>query len=265
MLIETLSSRGRLSGATATSPATPASARRTPSAPPARREQERLDEELADQPPARRAERAPNGELPVPRRRLRQEQVRHVRARDQEQEPDRAQQDQQRRARRARERVLERHGHPVLEQIVALLVRLFVDPPRDRADVAIRLRDRHAVAQARDRAVVVRRPARVLAVQLGGHPEIGLRGETEPGRQHADDGKDRSIDLQVRLRKVLRRSEVLPPVAIADEDGGSRPLLRVAGGEIPPEDRLDVEDLQEAGRHVRHVRPRRLQKPPRRT
>ena len=238
MLIETLSSRGRLSGATATSPATPA----TPGEPRARRR------------PASRNASARNWRTSRPRaapsalrmassrstrRGLRQEQVRHVRARHQEQESDRAQQDQQRRARLARERVLERHDQPILEEIVALLVRFFVDPPRDRADVAIRLVDRHAVAQARDRAVVVRRPARAFAVQFGGHPEVGLRGETEPGGEHADDGEDRSIDLRCACEGPAR-SEVLPPVAITDEDGGS-PLLRVAAGELPSEDRLDVE------------------------
>ncbi len=62
------------------------------------REQKRLGQELTDQPSARRAKRASHGELALSDGKLRQQGIRHVRARDQQQEPHRPQQDQQRRA-----------------------------------------------------------------------------------------------------------------------------------------------------------------------
>ena len=228
MLIETLSSRGRFSGASATSPATPPSAPSTPRPPPTSESRKRFGQELTDQPSARRAERAANGELALSRRRLRQQQVRHVRARHQQQESHRAEQDQQRRASLARDRVLQRDDDSVLEEVIALLARRVVNAPGDRADVSIRLLDRHTVAEAPDRGVVVRRPARVLAVQIGRQPQIHVRREAESGREHADHGEDRAVDLQVRLREIPRRSEMLPPVSVADENGGAGPFLRVA-------------------------------------
>ena len=176
------------------------------------RKQECFGQELTDQPSARRTERAANGELALSHRRLRQQQIRHVRARHQQQESHGAEQDQQRRASLARDRVLQRDDHSILEEIVALLARRIVNAPGYRADVSIRLLDGHAVAEAPDRAVVVRRPAWVLAVQIGRQPQIHVCRETKSGREHADDGEDRAVNLQVRLREIPRRSEMLPPV-----------------------------------------------------
>ena len=188
------------------------------------RKQERFGEELTDQPSARRAERAANGELTLLHRRLCQQQVRHVRARHQQQESHGAEQDQQRRASPARDRVLQRDHHAIREKVVALLARRVVNAPRDRADVSIRLLDSHAVAEAPDRVVVVRRPARVFAVQIGRQPQIHVRRETKSGGSTPMTEKTAAVDLQVRLREIPRRSEMLPPVAIADKNGGAGAL-----------------------------------------
>ena len=104
----------------------------------------------------------------------------------------------------------------------------------------------------------MRRPAWVFAVQIGRQPQIHVCRETKSGREHADNGVDRAINLQVRLREVLRRSEILPPVSIADKNGGASPFFRVAGAEIPPEDRLNTEDLEKVGRDACNRRARRL-------
>ena len=229
------------------------------------RKQEGFGEELTDQPSARRAERAANGELVLPHRRLCQQQIRHVRARHQQQESHGAEQDQQRRASLAGDRVLQRDDHSILEEIIALLARCIVNAPRDRADVPIRLLDGHAVAETPDRGVVVRRPAWVVAVQLGRHPQIHVGRETKSGREHADNGEDAAVNLQVGLREIPRRSEMLPPVAIADENGGAGAFFRVAGAEIPAEDRLNPEDLEKARRNSGNRRARRLRSLPKRT
>ena len=52
----------------------------------------------------------------------------------------------------------------------------------------------------------------------------------------------------MRLLEIARRSEMLPPISIADKNGGSCPFFSVAGVEIPPEDRLNGEDLKKVGR-----------------
>ena len=56
------------------------------------REDQALGQQLPHQPPAARAERRADGHLALARRRPRQQQVRDVRARDQQQQPDRAEQ-----------------------------------------------------------------------------------------------------------------------------------------------------------------------------
>ena len=61
-----------------------------------RREQAALDQQLAHEAPARRADRRPDRELPPPHARPDQQQVRDVRARNQEHASDRAEEDEQR-------------------------------------------------------------------------------------------------------------------------------------------------------------------------
>ena len=132
-----------------------------------------------------------------------------------------------------------------------------MNPTRDRADVAIRLVDRHAVAQAGDGPVVVRRPARILAAEIGRHPELNLRRKVESGRQHADHREARAVDLQVNPREIARRSEVLTPVSGADEHSGRGALFRVRAHETATDDRLHAEHLEKVGRHASDDRARR--------
>src|SRR5258708_37987725 len=93
-------------------------------------------------------------------------------------------------------------------------------------------------SRRRGRVVIMRRPAWVFALQIGGHPQIDVCWETESSRKHADHGVDRVTNFQVRLREILRRSEILAPVSVADQSGGTGALLRGARVEIPPDDRL---------------------------
>ncbi len=153
------------------------------------RKQQRFGEELTDQPAARGAERVANGQLTLPCRGLRQQQVRDVRARDQQQKTDRAEQDQQRSASLPGDRFLQRHDNSVFKEIVALLAGSLVNALRERADVSIGLLDAYAVAQPSDRVIVVGSPAGIFAFQIGGQPQIGVRRKTKFGRQHADHGK----------------------------------------------------------------------------
>src|SRR6267143_971932 len=77
------------------------------------------------------------------------------------------------------------------------------------------------------------------------------------GRKNSDNGETRAINLQVRLREVPLRSEMLPPVFMADKKSGVGTFSRVVGAEVPPEDRLNAEDLEKVGRDVCNRRARR--------
>jgi hypothetical protein len=131
---------------------------------------------------------------------------------------------------------------------------------RDRADVSVRLLDGDPVAESRDRTVVMRRPVRIFAVQIGRHPQIDLRRETKTGGEHADHGEDLAANPQVRLRQIRRRPEILTPVTLADQGGGSGPCFRVAGAEAPSEDRRRAEDLEKIRRNHTDHRARRLRR-----
>src|SRR5579859_1986050 len=77
-------------------------------------------------------------------------------------------------------------------------------------------------------------------------------------REHTDNGEDRAINLQVRLREVLWRPEVLPPVSVADQNGGAGPFFRIARAKITTDDRLNAEDLEKVGGDVCDRRARGL-------
>ncbi len=135
-----------------------------------------------------------------------------------------------------------------------MLARGIVNAARDRADVSIRLLDSHTITKPPEGEVVMRRPAWIFAVQISRQPQIHVRRKTKCGREHAYNGENRAINLQVRLGEVRRRSELLPPISIADKNGGASPFFRVAGGEIPPEDRLNTENLEKVGGDARDHR-----------
>src|SRR5207302_1475566 len=125
-----------------------------------------------------------------------------------------------------------------------LLARRVVNASRYRADVLTRLLYSHTVAEAPDCRVVMGRSAWIFAVQIGRQPQIHLCRESKSRRKHADNGEDGATNLQVRLRQILRRSEMLPPVSIADKNGRASPFFRIASAEIPSDHRLNTEDLE---------------------
>ena len=153
-LSATLSSRGRLAGASAISSGHAEQRSHHAEAPPTSESSDGLREELTRSAararrPARREWRAP-ALVADAWASSRLATFAHATS---SRKPDRPQ--QQRAApgeRLAGDRILERHHQSVLEEIVALLARRVVNAPRDRADVLVRLPDRYAVAKARDRA-----------------------------------------------------------------------------------------------------------------
>ncbi len=139
-----------------------------------------------------------------------------------------------------------------------MLARGLVNAPGYRADVATGLFDGDTVAQAPGRTVVVRCPTWVFPFQVGWHPQIGVTRETKSCREHADNREDRRVNLQVGLREIPRRPQILPPVFMADENCGAGSLSRVADGEIAPEERLNTEHLEKVWRNGRNRSARGL-------
>lgn len=139
-----------------------------------------------------------------------------------------------------------------------MLAGAIVNTTRDRADVSVRLLDRHIVSEAPDCTVVMRGPARIFAVKIGWHPQARVWRELKPVREHANHGEDRVINFQARPRKVLRRSEILLPISITDQSDWSGAFPRVRGAEIAPDDRLNPEDLEKVGGDTCNHRAGRL-------
>ena len=181
--METLSKRGRFCGASAINPRHTRECSQHAEAAADERKQERFSKKLANQTSARRTQRAANGELTLSRRGLREQQVGDIGAGNQEKKSHRSEQNEQRRASFAGDRVLQRDDHPIFEEIVVLLARGIVNAARNRADVRVRLLDRHAVAEAPDCNVVVRSPAGIFAVEIGRQPQAPRPAgtETPPG------------------------------------------------------------------------------------
>src|SRR5260370_31296117 len=101
----------------------------------------------------------------------------------------------------------------------------------------------------------------ILSAQIGWQQEIHVGWEAKFRRKHADNRVHCTINLQARLREVPRRSEILSPVSIADKNGGAGPFFRVAGGEIPPQDRLNLGDPWKLGRDPWRHRARPVRSP----
>src|SRR5579864_7983146 len=132
----------------------------------------------------------------------------------------------------------------MFEEVLALFARGFVNPTRDRADIPVCHLGTHAVAKTRDCVIIVRGPALVFAPQIGRQPQIHIGRETKSVREHADNGVGRAVNLEVRLRQVLRRPESLLPVSITGENGGSSAFSCIAASKVPAKNRLNTENLE---------------------
>ena len=203
---------------------------RTPAAAAGDSEAQALGEQLADQPGAAGAEGQPYGDLALPRRRPRQQQVAEIGAGDQQHQRRGAEQDEQRigevaERRRARRRRL-RH-QPLIEHVPAR--RLVGDPavvagqPLLKDDVGVGLcrARRHAVAQPAERVQphhLLQAPRPVVQPGAAGqdgalhrqrHPRVRLLADRlagEPARRDAD-----HLDAPSRNARVAPIASDRPP------------------------------------------------------
>ena len=176
------------------------------------------------------AERMSNRQLASSGGGLREEQIRDVRARDEQQEQDGTEQHVERRAHAAGEEGLEGDGGGVRHQVIALLVGVANDVSSDRAEVRVRLRSAHTLAHPAQGREVVRRSVAVHWIELRRYPQFDSRRKLKSGGHHADDRVTAILDAERERREPRRRPEILRPVP----HGSRRRSVRRRHGDRPP-------------------------------
>jgi hypothetical protein len=211
------------------------------------REQEALGEDLADQPPARGADRRPDGHLALPRRGLREEHVRDVRAGDEQHEADRAEQDEERRAGRvvdARDLLRRDAQGPGARE-----GRLALERQAHRVHQLLRVGLRNARRQAPDAVEAARRGVALVGPQVIGQIDrFGVAVQLEAPRHDPDDGVRVVVEQDVAAEHV-RVAAVAPlPDVLADDRHRRRPRPPIVVAKPAAETRLHAEHREEARR-----------------
>jgi hypothetical protein len=228
-------------------------------------EHEALGQHQAHDPAAARPERAPQRELPLPRRPARQQQARHVGARDHQHEGDRAEH-HQKRAPRLAHQVLPQVAHDGARASVSIGIGLG-DPRHDHADVGLGLPVAHAGLEARVAVEVVRAPVlrRILEVpgalrhrETRRNPELRVVREAEPRRRHADHGIGLVVEQQRAPDHVGPRAEPRAPQRVADDHDVVAARSLLVRAEAAAEPRPDAHHLEEVGRDDHALAPLRL-------
>ena len=210
------------------------------------RQQQTLGQELARQPGPPRAERRPYRQFARTGRGAREQQVRDVRAGDEQHEGHRAEQQVQRRPGAAGDLLPQRHDR---RAFVCVAQRIGGREPRgDRPHLAPGLCQRDAWRQPGDHAVIVGRSRGRLGDRGGGEPDVGPRREAEAGRHHAHD-RIRLPEHRDRAAQSLAPAVEPAQPEVVGDDGGGRPLgPLLPRAEQPPEPRRDAEHVEELPR-----------------
>ena len=224
-----------------------------------RRHHERLGQQLPHEAEAIRPDRRPHRELALAIRRARDEQPRDVRAGDEQQKRDGADEHLQRPPHRARDFVTERAD----DGRGLLVVGRMLEPQRGLHARELRrgLRDRPARPQQRDRLQVLTRSARRRSAhgvaerspQL--RRRVVMRGNhgLERRGHHAGDEVRHAVQRDGRSRDVRARTESAPPQAVRQHHD-TQPRRRVLGLiEVAPERRVDAEHAEVVPRDTHPV------------
>jgi hypothetical protein len=210
-------------------------------------EESALRQELAHQARAARAQRRADGHFPPPRRRAREQQVGHVRARDQQHGEHGAQQHEERRPALRHHLLPERND--VERQAAPEAGLLLGERARDGRDIPPRLLERQTVAQAgrdaevADAAGVHARAragaGRVLAERQPHVWRTPRAAEVERRRQHADhrisSSTSRSAAVLCNSARSPRRQRASRriPALLVDRGNTSAQLTRVRWNRRP--------------------------------
>ena len=190
------------------------------------REQQALDQQLADDLEPRRAEREADGDLRLPRRGARQQHVRDVGAGDQQHEADRDEQHRQAEPRVADDALLERHH-------LHVAVGARDTPPRGaRVTTSTSAWAEAGLTPGFSRAKTRRlSPSRLSRrrVERQRRPQLGVhrpeRREHEARRHHADDRVELAVEAHRAADDPRIAAETPLPQAVADH-GAARVRAR---------------------------------------
>ena len=259
--IRIVSTRGRFAGFIQTSQRVPSHARKTPSNPPQSREHQALRRQLPQQPAAARAKRPPHRQLTFAGGGAREQQVGDVRAGNQQEHADGAEERDERGPHVLDDILLQCDGaNPHPRRFVDRVLRTQLRG--DRFEVGLRLRQCHArlhPAEDREEREVARRLVRVVELQRlpdlrVGHEEgFGRQPQASRGRQHADDCLITAVEPDAtaddrRIAAVPRHPEPMT------EDHDVRPAHRFFfGGEVTAVKRIDAHGLEEVGGDRRDI------------
>ena len=213
-------------------------------------------QELTDDAAAARAERVADGDLTLTRAGPREQQIRDVRAGDQQHEADRAEHHQQARAHVADDLVLKR------DDFAALAPRVREHPQRvglakigyARAHLRLRARGGCAGREPGDGlTALTAAPQRASrrAIERERHPDLRLGGGERERRGHdADDFARLAVDQDLAADHVRIGAEALTPQRVADDDG-ARARQFFIRAKRPAERGRHAERREEVRRHVR--------------
>ena len=219
----------------------------TPKDGPERGEHPALDQELPDDAQTARAEREPDRHLALPRRAARQQHVRHVAARDQQQQPH-----------RRRERIQRRLESPddavgpaddLDDELPGIAVRILLgQPARDDVELRLRLRKRHARLQLRLEHEEPAIDLRIAAVQHDRPVQIRRELE-EPLRRHADARRLHVVEHERPADDGRVHVVAVDPQLVGHDEHRRRARLRIVHHEPAPEVHRHAEEREVVRRH----------------
>ena len=229
-----------------------------PTTAPTTDEQHAFSQQLADQVGARRAERRPHRDFARARRGARQQQVRDVRAGDEQHEADRAHQHQQRRL-DARVAISFMEVGVMVQFGGYAVGEVALEAVGKCGDVALGLLDADAWLEASGGDEKLVGPPVVAELFRREHqrrPQIGRAVEeaVEARRHHADDVVGLAVEEDLAPDDARRRRSG----AARSRSSGRRPCRARRGprrGERAAEQRLHAEDLEELRRRLRREQP----------
>ena len=218
-----------------------------------RREHASFGDELTQQPRPPGAERRSNGDFTLPRLRSRDEEVRHVGARDEEHEGDRRHQSEERGAQQSEQLHVER-AH--VDRALRIRGRVgLLQAARDRIELGLRARKRDAGFQPREHDEAARAALGEIvraAAHHERHPGFGLIGQPLESRRHDAHDRERPR-AEAKLASDDLRIAAEPPLPQTVAQHGDGNLLRdgvFIGPKRPPTLRVDAEQREVRRRHI---------------
>ena len=234
------------------------------------REDDALRQKLADQASSRRADCSADGHLAAAREPSREQQVRHVRAGNQQHEANRRRQHEHRSPRVADDLLLQRHDAEGQAAVGGIDVRMLAaESRRQRVHLGLSGRDRHAWLQLAKQVVVFAvshergvggERQRQDDVRVLGAPERRhhFARQVEPGGKHADHFVGLSIEREDAAEYMPVAAVPSHPRAVREQRRAGAARLIIVRREQPPEPGAHAEHRQEVRRDSDRADPFRF-------